>query len=318
MLKFLLKDQLLILVLLPVLVLVYLIVNQQTQYFEVKSILNFGLWGSFPLKSIENYFTYISGIVVVLNAYLLNYLFNKNNFYEKNSYIIAVLYVVLLSYYHTFYVVDGLLISQSFIILTLFQLFNLDYSVDARKISFNVGFLIGIAVTLFPPILLIMPFLWFMITRVRPFIFREWLLSIFGLCVPLLYAILYNFIYFDTLEFQLIKATESYTQKEIIFLVSLILFSILLLNSIFGIRTKSRKSSIRFRKNMAMLTALLVLGIVLGVMDWLVFMQYEWFCFIVIPIALFLPFSYYNNRFKFISYLLFYITIIFSILKFYL
>lgn len=318
MLKFLLKDQLLILVLLPLLVLAYLLINQQTQYFEVKSVLNFGLWGSFTLKSIEHYFTYISGLLVLINAYLLNNIFNKNGFYEKNSYIIAVLYVILLSYYHTFYVIDGLLLSQSFIILALFQLFKLDYSTDARRIAFNVGFLIGIGVTLFPPLLVILPFLWFMITRIRPFIFRELFLTIIGVGVPLIYAVSYNYIYFRKVEFQIIKSTESYTQKEFIFLGSLILFSILVLSSIFGIQAKSRKSSIRFRKNIAMLVTLLVLGIALGTVDWVVFKQYEWFCFIVIAIVLFLPFSYYNSRFKFVSYLLFYVTLLFSILKFYI
>lgn len=317
MLKFLLKDQLLILVILPALILAYLLINQQTQYFEVKSVLNFGLWGAFSLKSIENYFTYISGLVVLINAYLLNSIFNKNGFYEKNSYIIAVLYVILLSYYHTFYVIDGLLLSQTFIILGLFQLFNLDYSADARRIAFNVGFLIGLGVTLFPPLLIILPFLWFMFTRVRPFIFRELFLTAIGLSVPLIYALSYNYINFRKVEFQIIKPTETYSQKELIFLISLVLFSILVLSSIFGIQAKSRKSSIRFRKNIAILITLLLTGITLGILDWVLFKQYEWFCFIVIAISLFLPFSYYNSRFKFISYLLFYMTLLFSILKFY-
>lgn len=318
MLKFLLKDQLVILFLLPLLVFAYLLINRQTQYFEVKSVLNFGLWGVFTLKSIENYFTYLSGLVVLINAYLLNNIFNKNAFYEKNSYIIAVLYVILLSYYHTFYVFDGLLLSSCFVILALFQLLKLDYNTDARKNTFNAGFLIGFAVTLFPPLLIIFPFLWLMITRIRPFVFRELFLTIIGAGVPLIYAISYNYVCFKRVDFQIIKSTELYTQKKIIFLISLVLFSILVIGSIFGIQAKSTKSSIRFRKNITMLIILLIFGIVLGLIDWIIFRQYEWFCFIVIAIALFLPFSYYNNRFKFISYLLFYVTLLFSVLKFYI
>lgn len=305
--------------LIPLFVVSYLFLNNYQDYYLATDTIDLGFWGYISLSNlIGSYIPWVSGFLVLINAYLLNFFFNSNDFYEKNSYIISLLYVILLSYFRSFYFLDGLLISHTFLILALIQLFQLDYSQDGKKNTFNAGFFVGIAATFHPSLVLALPFVWFMITRIRPFVFRETFLCTLGLVVPLLYAFSFNFIYKNVINFNFIEATVNYESKEIIFLSALGLFVFLVLTSMVGIRNKAQKSSIRFRKHTNMLYLFLLFGIALGAIDYIFFQQYEWFCFIVIPISLFLPFSYLNVRFKFGTYFLFYITFFFSVIKFFI
>lgn len=303
----------------PLFVLAYLFMNLVSSYFEITNNVFLGLWGAVSLFDFsQNYLLLLSGVIVLVNAYLINYFFNSNGFYEKNSYIIALLYIVLLSYYRSFYFLDGLLISHTFILFGLIQLYKMEYNTDGRSRTFNSGFFFGIAATFHPPLVLIIPFLWVMITRIRPLIIREIMLSVIGFMVPLLYAFSANLIFKHEINFNFISSTIRYSQKELIFLVSLVLFVFLVLTSWIGIREKALKSSIRFRKNTTILNLFLLFSLCIGTIDWLFFQQYEWFCYTVIPISLFLPFSYLNVRYKFISHILFYLTFGFSVIKFFI
>ncbi len=318
MLRLFLGNQLFVLFLIPFLVFAYLFCNHSIGYFEYTTSLDLGFWGLVKVKEIANYLPWLSGILICLNAYILNYFFNSNGFYEKNSYIVSLLYVILLSYYRSFYYADGLLLAQTFILLAIMLIFKLEYNSDGRKISFNFGFFFGIAVTFHPALIFILPFLWIMMTRIRPFVFREIILVLFGMIIPILYSLLLAFYVNKEINFNFIESTKRYSQKELIFLVSLVLFALLLLSSWIGIRNKTAKSSIRFRKNTQVLYLFFWFSFALGIVDWVFYQQYEWFCYSVIPIALFLPFSYLNVKSKFIPYLLFYSIFIFSVIKFFI
>lgn len=319
MIRFFLGNQTYALFLMPFFVVSYLFMNYYSSYFDITETIDLGFWGYISISNfVGDYLPWLSGILVLINAYIINYFFNSNEFNDKNSYIIALLYVILLSYYRSFYFLDGILISHSFLFFALMQLYKMEYSQDARKKVFNAGFFFGVAATFHPPLIIALPFLWLMITRIRPFMVRETILTTIGMLVPLIYAFSANLIFKHKINLNFIESTKSYSQQELIFLISLGLFALLVFSSWIGIRNKALKSSIRFRKNTNILNLFLLLGIALGIIDWTFFQQYEWFCFIVIPIALFLPFSYLNTRFRFISNLLFYLTFGFSVIKFFI
>ncbi len=80
MLRLFLGNQLLVLFLIPFFVVSYLFLNFQTTYFEYSDSLDLGLWGLIKFKLIENYLPWLSGVFVCINAYILNYFFNKNGF----------------------------------------------------------------------------------------------------------------------------------------------------------------------------------------------------------------------------------------------
>jgi hypothetical protein len=318
MLRLFLKNQPLVLFLIPVYVIAYLFLNYLTGYFEFSATLNLGLWGALKVDLLENYLPWLSGVIICINAYILNYIFNTNDFYEKNSYGVSLIYVVLLSYYRSFYFADGLLLAQTFILLGINILLKMEYNQDGKKKAFNLGFLFGVAACFHPVFIFIFPFLWFMMTRIRPFIAREFILVLLGMFLPIFYALLLAFYVNKEIKFNFIDSTEKYTQEQLIFLISVVLFLILFVSSWFSIRQKTQKSAIRFRKIIQIFYVFLIFSILIGSFDWIIYQQYEWFCYTVIPIALFLPFSYLDKKLTKLLYLLFFATVAFSVIKFFL
>lgn len=65
---------------------------------------------------------------------------------------------------------------------------------------FDAGSLIGIATLFYLPSILIFPVIWVALVVLRPFIWREWMISLLGLLVPLLFASVYYFWYDGLIE----------------------------------------------------------------------------------------------------------------------
>lgn len=322
MIRFFLGNQLVVLLFLPLVIAGYIILNSglwnsETIFFEFSDFIDLGLWGRFREPDFY-WMKFAPGVVVLINALLLNFLFNTNTFYEKNSYIVSLLYVVLMSFYHSFYQIDGVLIAHFLLILSLFQLFRLENNLDGRKIAFNAGFLSGLAASFHPPLIFTLPILWMMITRIRPFVFRETLLSTVGFVVPLIYGFIFVFWNENQINWNFIETTINYTQKQIIFLSSMVLFVISALLSLLGMRIKNAKSSIRFRKLTSIIFLFLFIGVGLGTVEILFLDQYEWFSFGMISLALFLPFSFFHKSTQVFATILFYATFLFSIAKFFI
>lgn len=319
MLRLFLGNQIIGLILLPFIIAGYVTLNSYTNYFDVPLSfdMDLGLWGShhFP-----NFFMvkYVAGIAVFGNALLLNYLFNINTFYERNSYVVSILYVVLMSYYHSFYQIDGVLIAHFLVIISLFQLFNLQNNEDGRRITFNTGFLVGLGASFHPPLIFTLPLIWLMITRIRPFVFRELLLSTLGFFIPLIYGYSYVFSQKSAINWNILETTTNYSQKQIIFLISMVLFSASALLSVIGTRMKNNKSSIRFKKLTAIIYLNLFGGIALGTVEIIKLGQYEWFSFAMIALSLFLPFSFFYKSTNLFATILFYIIFLFSFGKFFI
>jgi hypothetical protein len=187
MIRLFLENRIGVLLLLPVIITIYFLLNYKTGYYLPSIEVNLGLWNNVRLDA--KFFSLISSFLILVNAVGLNILFNINEFFEKNTYIVSLLYVVTMSFYHSFYSLNGSLIAQAFLILMLYQFFNLKQNVDGRSQVFNGSLFAGIAATFFPPLLISLPFVLVMIWIIRPFYFREMLLSIFGFGTPIIFAL---------------------------------------------------------------------------------------------------------------------------------
>lgn len=310
------------LLLLPLIIAGYVFLNEgyvgvESIYFESSKAIDLGLWGRYA-EPTAMWMKFVPGLFVLFNAVCLNFLFNINAFYDRNSYIVSLLYVVLMSFYHSFYQIDGVIISHTLLIFSFFQLFRLESNLDGRKIAFNAGLLFGLAGSLHPPIIFTLPVLWMMILRVRPFVFREMFLSLTGFLIPLLYGFIFVFWNENQINWNFIGTSINYSQKQIIFLSSMGLFTVSGLLSLIGIRMKNAKSSIRFRKLTSMIFVFTFIGVGLGTVEIIFLKQYEWFSFGMISLALFLPFSFFHKSTQVFATILFYVTFIFSIAKFFI
>lgn len=305
-----------VLLLLPILAGIFFALNSYTSYYVQEETSNLGYWGEAIV--IYPYFLSFGGVVLVLiNAVMINWIFNSNEFLERNSYLSSMLYVVLMSFYHSFYSLDGLLLTHTFLILAMGQFFELNQHSDGRRHVFNGMFFAGLAATFHPPLTAGFPLFCIMIWVVRPFIFREFILALMGFGLPLLYAIVYLWVSGHDVELQLLDQVTDYINKQTDFLVTAVLFTLLFILSIFSIRSRMQKSTIRLKKLTTILWWFLLMSVILGCIDFFFFRQIERFSFNMIPLSIFLTFAFTNKTFNVFATLLFYAAFSYSISKFF-
>ena len=315
MIRLFLENRIGVLLLLPVIITVYLLLNYQTGYYLSSNEVSLGLWNSQKMNVTS--FGIVSSFIVLINAVGLNILFNINEFFDKNAYIVSLLYVVTMSFYHSFYSLNGSLLAHSFLILMLYQFFKLKQNVDGRAQVFNGSLFAGIAATFFPPLLISLPFILVMILIIRPFYFREMLLSIFGFITPIIFALVYLWTIRSTIDWRILDDKANY-QFQTDFIVSMVVFFILLTLSFFSLSARLQKSSIRLKKQIQLIWVLIVLAVFLGVVDFLFFKQIERFSLLMIPLSILLSYSFYHKNYGIVSTVVFYLTMLYSVLKFFI
>ncbi len=316
MVKLFLSNRSIVQFMLPIVVVVYVLFNNYSNYFIHSDLLSFGFWGNFEINPIVSQL--LASLVVIINAIGLNAVFNWNQFLERNSFMPSLLYVVLMSFYHSFYDIDGLLIAHTFLILSLYQVYFLRQNEDGRRASFNASFFGGLAATFHPPLIGYLPFYFIMIWTIRPFILREILLSISGFLVPLLYASFYLYYSGNSLDMSIFKQSTNFQRQQFDFLVTLVIFLLSLILSFLSIQAHIRKSSIRLKKLTRVLWFMVIAGLLIGLIDFIAHNQIQRFSLIMIPLSFFLTFSYFHKTLSSLAIGLFYITLSYSVIKFFL
>jgi lysylphosphatidylglycerol synthetase-like protein (DUF2156 family) len=125
-------------------------------------------------------------------------------------------------------------------------------------------------------------------------------------------------LYFDhQLNFQILKNSTNF-QLQTDFLITLVFFGILLLLGTFSLRTRMQNSSIRLKKQIQIIWLLVFLSISFGIIDFIYFFQIERFSLLLIPLSILLTYSFLHKSYGIISSIVFYLTIIYSVVKFFL
>ncbi len=315
MIRLFLENRIGVLFLLPVIITIYFFLNYHTGYYLPSVEVNLGLWN---IKTLDvTIFSLISAFLILVNAVGLNILININEFFDKNAYIVSLLYVVTMSFYHSFYSLNGSLIAHTFIILMLYQFFKLKQNIDGRAQVFNGALFAGVAATFFPPLLISLPFIITMVLIIRPFYLRETFLCIFGFGTPIIFALVYVWTSNTEINWMILDdKTNSQLQTD--FIVSMVVFAVLLTLSIFSLSARLQKSSIRLKKQIQIIWVLIILAIFLGVVDFLFFKQIERFSLLMIPLSILLSYSFYHKNYGIVSSVVFYLTMLYSVLKFFI
>ena len=138
-----------------------------------------------------------------------------------------------------------------------------------------------------------------------------------GFLIPLTYALVYQWYFDHELNFQILKNSSNF-QLQTDFLITLIFFGILLALGTFSLRTRMQKSSIRLKKQIQIIWLLVFISLSFGVIDFIFFLQIERFSLLLIPLSILLTYSFLHKSYGIISSIVFYITIIYSVAKFFL
>ncbi len=315
MIKLFLGNKTYVLLLIPFFLVCYQMLNYYFEFVELVPNQHFGLW----LENIElNAIIAIvlASLVVLLNSFGLNLLVNRNNFYERNTYLVALIYVVFMSLFECSYFLNSTLLLHSTIIFMIHQLFELNKREDGRKNIFNAFLFFAIGVTLCPIYIFLLPMLIVSVTVIRQLSFKEFLMAFSGFSIPFMYYFSITYLNGSVWRPSLWSSHFEIPQKDFWFVtISLIVFLVL---SLFSVVFKMRQAKIQTNKQIRSLIILILFFFLLSLYELISFQQIDHFSLLIIPMSVLLIFAFLSDTYGMAANVLFYVVIVYSVIKFFL
>jgi hypothetical protein len=136
----------------------------------------------------------IAFILLLFNAILLNSIYTEKGLLPKNNYLIALVYIILMSYTNQLLNLNPVLISNAMIILSLYMLIKtFDAEFPFQQIL-NASILISVSSLIYFPSLIILILVWISFIVYITFSWREWTISIIGFFIPYILVISYLYL----------------------------------------------------------------------------------------------------------------------------
>ena len=315
MIKLFLGNKTYVLLLIPFFLVCYQMLNYYFEFVELVPNQHFGLWlENIELNAIVG--IVLASLVVLLNSFGLNLLVNRNNFYERNTYLVALIYVVFMSLFECSYFLNSTLLLHSTIIFMIHQLFELNKREDGRKNIFNAFLFFAIGVTLCPIYIFLLPMLIVSVTVIRQLSFKEFLMAFSGFSIPFMYYFSITYLNGSVWRPSLWSSHFEIPQKDFWFVtISLIVFLVL---SLFSVVFKMRQAKIQTNKQIRSLIILILFFFLLSLYELISFQQIDHFSLLIIPMSVLLIFAFLSDTYGMAANVLFYVVIVYSVIKFFL
>lgn len=150
-----------------------------------------GMYHLFGRSMFSHYI--LSTIVIIVQAGILNHIFIKNRAFNESNFLVAFFYVMLSLAIPDFFLLSPQLMSMTFILLALNNVFRRIDNEITDQLFLNAGIFLGIASLFYlPSIVYFVVFLIALIVFANA-IFRRLLLYIYGLLVPFIFIFCYYF-----------------------------------------------------------------------------------------------------------------------------
>ncbi|WP_345954880.1 DUF6427 family protein [Mucilaginibacter sp. PAMB04168] len=121
-----------------------------------------------------------AGIVVLVQAVLLNYLINNHNLLGRPSFLPALMYVTLSGLFTPFLVLSAPLLCNFVLIWMLYKFLDLYKAEESKSLAYDLGMLAAVGSLIYLPFTYLMIVIWIALIIFRPFDWREWVASLIG------------------------------------------------------------------------------------------------------------------------------------------
>jgi len=262
---------------------------------------------------------FAQSFLLLANAIFLNAVFNSHEFLDKNTYIISLIYVVMTPMFVPLNQFSPVLLAHFAFISMLSVVFQLKQNTDGKMTIFNAGLLLGFAFIFLPYLLILVPFILFMNVIVRPFSWRELLLSLVGMSIPMLYYFSYLFL---TNQFYFNWQFPNWQMHNFRLALNdypiLGLFIVLLFISLISLGARLLKSSLRLKKQIQMLGLVFTILLLIGFTDFYFNGSLLYLSLSIIPLSYFLTYAFLSKRSGIPASIFFYLTALYSFVKFFI
>ncbi len=263
-------------------------------------------------------------LIVLISALIFNDVINKNEIFNRNTLLPALIYLISMSAIKEYQVLSPIVISNLFWVLAFKRLFNIYSQVPCKKQVFDATFLILFGGLFYFPSLLMIALVWIALKILRPFVWREWIMPFFAFIVFGAYWIValiwgdtlikwLDYFTFDSVQYSSINIHISWPYYVMLG-VALVLVSF----SGYKILRRYKGSSLRFRKIIFFFLFMLILTIAI-----ISFVQYfsndvVYTLLGAVPLSLLITFYFNYAKKEGLSQLFFYAMFISILVNIYL
>lgn len=315
MIKLFGSNQPFVLALIPLMVLGHFTLDEFFPSFELLASGQENLW-KLDFNELSTLYSRIGAFfLITLNAVIVNRVFNTHEFYDKNTFLPSLIYILLVFLFPLSLRMQEDLIAHTFFILSLSKLFDIKQNDDARKSTFLSGLFLGCAVTFLPIYIYFIFFLWMGTLSIRPFVLREFLLPLLGVILPLGWVAFidaefyYNFIQFESnLDYSGFGELYILIPHLIVVALSFIGYK--------NILERRLKSSIRYKRIVGLTTYVFLFSILSASLVTVINGSYFYFTIGAVILSIILPYGYLDTKRKWIPTTLLYGLMILNVLKF--
>lgn len=293
----------------------YFAIENGVVMFEFTEKVNLGAWGIKPLSEIWNLSLTIG--FIILNVILICWVFNRHNFFEKNTLLPGFIYLITLSLTREFYIFDGAIVMHTFFIIAVNALFKVTFNEMNYSAVFNMGFVLGFGAIFFPEFYFTLPFFYLLILVFKSFKIREFTLFISGWLIPQFYLAFYLY-YYNQLSYETVQnwffINDLMASSYFINVIVLLVVSVITFMSMSVIK---KKASLQLTKLMNALIVILLLTSILIFFTYFFLKRSEIIHFITLPISFLFATALLKAKNNFLYVMTFYLVLVFSFIKFF-
>ncbi len=260
-------------------------------------------------------------LIILYTGIVLNTTINKNEVFERQTYLPALIYVVFMSSFPNLQQLHPMLVSNLFWVFAFRKLLMIYNQLPCKSEVFDASFLIVVSFLFFSPtglIILILP--WATLFIFRPFILREYSMPLIAGSLVAIYVYSYSLFYPDYIDsFQL---ENEYTHFEIFqseywYPISGVFIFILYL-SIVQILGSLAANTLRFKKIISVVVAFLLLSVFGMGFEKFINNNEGFLLLSAVPFTLILSFYFFYAKKAWLAEGLFYLLCILLIVNIYL
>ncbi|OFY89387.1 MAG: hypothetical protein A3K10_16855 [Bacteroidetes bacterium RIFCSPLOWO2_12_FULL_31_6] len=133
-------------------------------------------------------------LLISAQAIYINHIVNHFKIIANNTHLVSLFYVLWCAANSSLLIVTPILIANSFLLLAVYQLFNMYGAERVYSLAFNSGLLVAIAMLIYLPAVLFLPLLWVVLIYTKTPNWREFVISMVGFAVPVIFYLTYYLI----------------------------------------------------------------------------------------------------------------------------
>lgn len=259
-------------------------------------------------------------LLISLQAIYLNAIANEYKLLENNTHLTSLLFVLFNTSFVLLFNLNQVVIANTFVLLGVHQLFRLYANKGSFSLSFNAGFLISIATLIYLPNGIFLLLLWFGLIYLISPKWRDFVITIFGFCLPIVYVISYNLLTGGSSSLDLISynLTVFKTDDQLFPPLAMVLFFLILgviLLAYFKLSSGIGRGGLRRYKMLVVLILMSLFGV--GTLFFNKFDYLATFVVLTIPASVVVASFFQNLKKKWLAELLFMILVVLIVLNYF-